>query len=314
MPENFADRLLDAIDTKGAPICVGIDPIVEMIPAAITDGRHLRNPDDADAAVDAIFEFTISVLKLIAPVVPIVKFQSAYFERYLWEGVEAYFSLVQEAREMGLLVIGDIKRGDIGSTSAAYARGHLAEPTFDDHEEVLVPDAVTVNPMLGLDTLTPFVDTAIEYDKGLFVLVRTSNPGSSELQDVLLATGQTWSQLLAEKLALVADQPGLMGQYGYSSLGAVVGATQVHTIESMRQRLPKSIFLLPGYGTQGATAEMTRRAFDANGRGAIVSASRSILYAHRNEKYRARFGDDWQQCVSAAVTDMHNDLKAVLKR
>ncbi len=312
MSENFADRLLDAIDAKGAPICVGIDPILESIPADVTSGRHLRNRDDAPIALDAIFEFTQTVLKLIAPHVPIVKFQSAYFEQYLWEGVEAYYSLVQEAKEMGLLVIGDIKRGDIGSTSAAYARGHLAEPVFDDYEEVRVPDAVTVNPMLGLDTLQPFLDTAREFDKGLFVLVRTSNPGSAELQDVKLETGQTWSEALADKLAVIAEKPGLVGRRGYSSVGAVVGATQPHTIESIRRRLPRSIFLLPGYGTQGATAEMTRQAFDAAGHGAIVSASRSILYAHRQEKYKSRFGTDWTRCISAAVEDMRNDLRAVL--
>ncbi len=313
MSENFADRLLDAIDAKGSPICVGIDPIVEMIPASVGGGRHLQSPDNLEVAIDAIFDFTIELLKTIAPLVPIVKFQSAYFEQYLWEGVEAYYSLVQEAKELGLLVIGDIKRGDIGSTSTAYARGHLAEPTFDEHDEILVPDAVTVNPMLGLDTLAPFIETAKQYDKGLFVLVRTSNPGSAELQDVQLVSGQTWSEALAEKLAALSDRSGLDGARGYSSIGAVVGATQTHTIESMRRRMPRSIFLLPGYGTQGATAEMTRRAFDDKGHGAIVSASRSILYAHRNEKYQKQFGDDWAACVKAAVVEMRNDLTAVLK-
>lgn len=314
MSENFADRLLDAIKAKGAPICVGIDPIVEMIPDDVTAGRHKRDRDDAPTCIDAIFEFTMTVMKLVAPHVPIVKFQSAYFEQYLWEGVEAYYSLIQEAKEMGLLVIGDIKRGDIGSTSTAYAKGHLAEPVFDGHENVVVPDAVTVNPMLGMDTLQPFVDTARDYDKGMFVLVRTSNPGSAELQDVKLEDGRTWSEMLADKLAAVADQPALVGVHGYSSIGAVVGATQAHTIESLRRRLPRSIFLLPGYGTQGATAEMTRSAFDSNGRGAIVSASRSILYAHRDEKYRSRFGTDWQKCVAAAVEDMKADLGKLLGR
>lgn len=313
MSQNFADRLLDAIDAKGSPICVGIDPILSMIPESVTDGNNLDNPNDSEAALDAIYKFCATILRAVAPHVPIVKFQSAYFEQYLWEGVETYFGLIHEAKQLGLLVIGDIKRGDIGSTSAAYAKGHLAESTFDGHENVLVPDAVTVNPMLGLDTLEPFIGTAVEYDKGLFVLVRTSNPGSAELQDVKLATGQTWSEALAEKLAVIADRPALVGKHGYSSLGAVVGATQTHTIESMRSRLPKSIFLLPGYGTQGATADMTRKAFDSKGRGAIVSASRSILYAHREEKYKSQHGEDWTKCVLDAVQDMRNDLRNVLK-
>ena len=314
MSESFTDRLLAAIDAKGSPICVGIDPMVELIPDSITAGRHKQTPDNLPVCVDAIFEFSMSILKLVAPVVPVVKFQSAYFERYLWEGVEAYFSLIQEAREMGLIVIGDIKRGDIGSTSAAYAKGHLAEPSFDEMEDVLVPDAVTINPMLGIDAIQPFIDTAREYDKGLFVLVRTSNPGSAELQDVKLADGRSWSEMLAERVAQVADQPAFVGTSGYSAIGAVVGATQTHTIQSMRQRMPKSIFLLPGYGTQGATADMTRAAFDANGRGALVSASRSILYAHRDPGHRAQHGDNWEACVTAAVEAMRNDLKDVLRQ
>jgi orotidine-5'-phosphate decarboxylase len=143
------------------------------------------------------------------------------------------------------------------------------------------------------------------------VLVRTSNPGSAELQDAKLESGQTWSEMLADKLAPIAAEPALVGSRGWSSLGAVVGATQTHTIQSIRQRLPKSIFLLPGYGTQGATAEMTRAAFK-DGRGAIVSASRSILYAHKIEKYSSQFPESWEKCVEAAVTDMKREIAQVI--
>ncbi|HEV7300197.1 MAG TPA: orotidine-5'-phosphate decarboxylase [Tepidisphaeraceae bacterium] len=310
MSDLFADRLLSAIARKGSPICVGIDPIYEMLPDAVLTSP--RDADDAEASIDAIFKFTTAVLKIVAPHVPIVKFQSAYFEKYLWEGVEAYYSLVQEAKELGLLVIGDVKRGDIGSTSAAYAAAHLADPQFDEMDDVVTPDAITVNPMLGMDTLEPFIKAAKDYDKGLFVLVRTSNPGSAELQDVKLADGRTWSEALADKLAPLAAQPGLVGDSGYSSLGAVVGATQTSQIESLRGRLPKSIFLLPGYGTQGATADMTKAAF-TNGQGAIVSASRSILYAHRDAKIASQCGGDWQACVAKAVEDMKADLAGVIR-
>jgi orotidine-5'-phosphate decarboxylase len=303
MSDLFPDRLLAAIAKKGSPICVGIDPIYELLPDAVLPGA--RNPDDAEGAVDAIFKFTTAVLKLVAPHVPVVKFQSAYFEKYLWEGVEAYYSLVQEAKELGLLVIGDVKRGDIGATSSAYAAAHLAEPQFDEMD-----DAITVNPMLGIDTLEPFIKAAKDYDKGLFVLVRTSNPGSAELQDVKLADGRTWSEALADRLAPLAADKALVGDSGYSALGAVVGATQTAQIDSLRGRLPKSIFLLPGYGTQGATADMTRAAF-TNGQGAIVSASRSILYAHRDKKHATT--PDWQTAVLAAVEEMKTDLSGMLK-
>jgi orotidine-5'-phosphate decarboxylase len=279
-----------------------------MLPDDVAGEASGRDADDYEAAIDAIFAFTTRVLKVVAPLVPCVKFQSAYFEKYLWEGVEAYYSLIQEAAELDLLVIGDVKRGDIGSTASAYAAAHLADPPAEDLDDIVVPDAVTVNPMLGLDTLRPFVETARDFGKGLFVLVRTSNPGSADLQDVKLQDGRTWSEMLADSLRPIAAGEGLVGPSGFSSVGAVVGATQPHTMRSLRQRLPQSIFLLPGYGTQGATAEMTREAF-VNGRGAIVSASRSILYAHREPKYATCFGGDWEKCVEQAVLDMREDLR-----
>lgn len=308
MSDLFADRLLDAIAEKKTCVCVGIDPVYEQLPDAVAGPLADRDYNDPEAAIDAIFAFTTAVLKTVAPHVPIVKFQSAYFEKYLWEGVEAYYSLVQEAQELGLLVIGDVKRGDIGSTSAAYADAHLAQSPFGDLEAHL-PDAITINPMLGMDSIEPFVKVARDEGKGLFVLVRTSNPGSADFQDVVLVDGRTWSEALADRLATVAADPPLVGSHGYSSLGAVVGATQPHTMESLRRRLPKSIFLLPGYGAQGATADMTRAAF-IDGQGAIVSASRSILYAHRDPKYAS--ASNWSDAVLQATLAMKADLADVV--
>src|SRR4051794_25355812 len=308
MPEPFSDRLLDAVRRKASPICVGIDPIFEMLPDQIAGDHADRDANDYEAVIDAIFAFTTRVLKIVAPLVPVVKFQSAYFEKYLWEGVESYYSLIQEAAELDLVVIGDVKRGDIGPTAAAYASAHLADPPFGDLDDVVVPDAITVNPMLGLDTLEPFVQTAKDFGKGLFVLVRTSNPGSAQFQDAKLEDGRTWSEALADALRDVAASEGMVGAAGHSSIGAVVGATQPHTMRSLRARLPQSTFLLPGYGAQGATAEMTREAF-VDGERALVSASRSILYAHREPKYADRFGDDWERCVEQAVLDMREDLQ-----
>ena len=210
MSELFCDRLLDAIDYSHAPICVGIDPVLESLPDSVREKFQSRD-DAPEAAIDAIFDFTARVLKIVVQHVPIVKFQSAFFEKYLWEGVESYYSLIQEAKDLGLLVIGDVKRGDIGSTATAYAAGHLAEQTGGIDSEIATPDAITVNPMLGLDTLEPFIKTAKDFAKGLFVLVRTSNPGSGELQDAKLESGRTWSEMLAEKLAPIAADPALVG-------------------------------------------------------------------------------------------------------
>jgi orotidine-5'-phosphate decarboxylase len=311
MAEVFGDRLRDAIRAKGTPICVGIDPIFEMLPDEIAGSAADRDANDYEAVIDAIFAFTTRVLKVVAPLVPVVKFQSAYFEKYLWEGVESYYSLIQEAAELDLLVIGDVTRGDIGTTAAAYASAHLADPPFGDLDDVVVPDAITVNPMLGLDTLEPFVQTAKDFGKGLFVLVRTSNPGSAQFQDAKLEDGRTWSEALADALRDLAASEGMVGSGGVSSIGAVVGATQPHTMRSLRARLPQSTFLLPGYGAQGATADMTREAF-RGGEGALVSASRSILYAHKEPRYAERFGQDWERCVEQAVLDMKEDLGRVL--
>ena len=296
---SFADRLLTAIADKGSPICVGIDPMYDALPDDIAGPRDARDANDASTVIDCYYKFVIEALNLVAPLVPCVKFQSAYFEQYHAEGVEAYYSLIHEARQLGLLTIGDAKRGDIGATSAAYAAGHLDDFAGDAAEEYATPDALTVNPMLGMDALEPFVASALANDKGLFVLVRTSNPGSRDFQDVALADGRTWSEHVADTLQSRIAQ---LGVAGYSSIGAVVGATQAQAMASMRARLPQSLFLLPGYGTQGATAAMTRAAFDANGQGAIVSASRSILYAK---------GDDWRAAIERAVLAMRNDLAFV---
>ncbi|HYO07400.1 MAG TPA: orotidine-5'-phosphate decarboxylase [Tepidisphaeraceae bacterium] len=309
MSDLFSDRLLDAIAAKGTPVCVGIDPIYEMLPDAVAGPANRRDANDAEACVDAIFAFTTEVLRTVAPLVPVVKFQSAYFEKYLWEGVEAYYSLIQEAKELGLLVIGDVKRGDIGSTSAAYAAAHLTDPPFDEHEDTRAPDAITINPFLGLDSIDPFVKAARDDGKGLFVLVRTSNPGAADLQDVKTDDGRTISEMLADKLKPVAAREGLLGDQGFSSIGAVVGTTDPAMMMSLRQRLPQSIFLFPGYGAQGASAEMSRAAF-LHGKGAIISASRSILYAHRDAKHAA--ASNWKQAVASAVQEMRADVGRVL--
>jgi orotidine-5'-phosphate decarboxylase len=289
---HFADDLIDAIETKRSRVCVGIDPMPARFPVDVRP-----DSDEPQAIIDAFYTFVVGVLDAVAEHAACVKFQSAYFERYHREGVEAYFSLIAEAKAKGLLVIGDIKRGDIGSTSAAYAAGHL-DPIAE--EDLATPHAVTVNPMLGLDTIGPFADAADRNGKGLFVLVRTSNPGSSMLQDAELADGRTWSEMLADELHTFARSR--VGARGYSSVGAVVGATQPDAMASLRRRMPQSIFLLPGYGTQGGTAETARAAFDDDGLGAIVSASRSVLYPD------AEPGQDWQQAIARAAGEMRNDL------
>jgi orotidine-5'-phosphate decarboxylase len=302
MSDLFIDRLITSIESGKSPICVGIDPMLDAFPPELQP----KDRRDLDACIDAVQGFCLGVLQAVAPIAPIVKFQIAYFEQFLWEGVQAYYELVKEAQSLGLLVIGDIKRGDIGSTSAAYATGHLSNIEFNDIEDAAVPDAITINPYLGMDAIDPFLQVCRDEGKGVFVLVRTSNPGSKDLQDKLTDDGRTFSELVADTLQPIASAGPLMGGRGYSNLGAVVGATQTHTMASLRKRLPNSFFLLPGYGTQGATAEMTKAAFDEKGLGAIVSASRSVLYPKRNA------GESWQGAVKRAAETMARDVKSVI--
>ncbi|HEX8324138.1 MAG TPA: orotidine-5'-phosphate decarboxylase [Tepidisphaeraceae bacterium] len=294
MPAPFADRLHAAIAAKGAPICVGLDPILDSFPPELKPA----DPHDLGAAVGAVRTFCSGVLNAVRDVAPAVKPQIAYFERFGPQGVALYYDVVAEAKSLGLLVIGDVKRGDIGATSSAYAAAHLADSPYG----FATPDAITVNPYLGLDTLEPFLSVCREQHKGLFVLVRTSNPGSADLQDLRTDLGDTFAETLATKLDALNDSDG-----DYGPIGAVVGATQPHTMASLRQRMPRSIFLLPGYGTQGATADMTRSAFDANGRGAIVSASRSVLYPQRAA------GESWQDAVRRAALAMRDDLGGLVR-
>ena len=304
MEPLFIDRLNDRIRQLRAPVCVGIDLILDQLPGELA--RDAQRSGDTSEIVEAFARFGQAVLDILAPLVPVVKLQSAYFERYHADGVREYFSLVDDARDLGLLTIGDVKRGDIGSTSEAYALGHLASinDVGEDAALASTPDAITVNPMLGMDTLEPFLDVARMERKGLFVLLRTSNPGSAALQDVPLADGRTWSELLADLLRPITERPEFVGNGGLSSIGAVVGATQPHTMASLRQRLPGSLFLLPGYGTQGATADMTRAAFLPGGLGAVVSASRSVLYPKSG-------GNDWKANIRNAAIAMVEQVRAI---
>lgn len=297
---HFADDLIEAIEGKQSRICVGIDPNYAKLPTALRDDSKAVEPR---RVIDAYYSFVVGVLDAVADVVCCVKFQIAYFERYHHEGLEAYFSLINEAKSKGLLVLGDIKRGDVGTTSEAYAEGHLDPLNQDD---VATPNAITVNPMLGLDTITPFADAADRNGKGLFVLVRTSNPGSEKLQDVELKDGRTWSEMLADGLNKIAAPR--VGSHGYSNIGAVVGATQPHTMQSIRRRLPNSFFLLPGYGTQGGSAETSRAAFNEDRLGAIVSASRSVLYP------QPKAGEDWRQAIARAAREMRDDIENTLQQ
>ena len=292
MTGNFADRLLGAIERAGSPVCVGIDPVCERLPS---DFDKVPDP------VRAIEQFSRVVLEIVAGIVPAVKVQIAYFERYGSKGVAAYERIVADALSAGLIVVGDVKRGDIGSTVRAYAAGHL--------ERENSPDAITVNGYFGADGLAPFIESARRTGKGLFVIVRTSNPSAAEVQDFTDRQGKRFYEYLAEQVASIGDGEGLIGEKGYSCIGAVVGATYPAEVQQLRRVMPRQIFLLPGYGAQGASARDCLGGFMPDKTGAIVSASRSVIYAYQQERFATTH---WKDAIAQAARDLADDIRQTL--
>lgn len=307
-PDNFADRLIERVRALGHPLCVGFDPHLERIPALFRRGdMRLRSPGTADA----VEGFVMAVLERLPGRVAAVKPQSAFFEQLGWRGVRVLERLIAAARKRGLLVILDAKRGDIGSTAEGYARAHLDSGTLAS------ADALTLNPYLGLDTLVPFVKCGEESGNGFFVLVKTSNPGSGDLQDRLLegagAGGEPVYLAVAGSLEKVASR--LLGtRTGWSSLGVVVGATYPEPALLIRERLPNSLFLVPGYGAQGASATAAVRGFvpgPSGLEGGIVASSRAILFPRDAETDTL---STWEKAIDAAVDQAANELGEAVTR
>lgn len=312
MPRNFADRLLQAISEKKTPAVVALDPVYEHLPEELREDPAWNDADDAEAALGAILEFCRRVIRVTAPLIPAIKINSAYFERYFGEGVDAYFQVVEEAHAHGLLVIGDVKRGDVGHTAEMYADGHLANVEFIDMEDRAMPDAVTLNGYFGLDGVKPFLEVAASQGKGAFVLVRTSNPSAAAVQDAVLADGRKVHETVAELVAQWAADARLVGESGFSSIGAVTATRNPADAARLRLLMPRSILLVPGYGTQGGTAEDFVPYFTTDGRGAIVAAGRSVIFAFEQAKYAEALGGQWEPCIEQSCHDMIADLARVI--
>jgi orotidine-5'-phosphate decarboxylase len=305
---HFGDRLCEAVKARKTPLVVGLDPLYSRLPAAIKNHRDMNDEFDAAAAVDAIFDFCTQTMRIIAPMVPAVKINIAFFEKYLWEGVETYYALVSEADALGLEVIGDIKRGDIGHTAELYASAHLENPELTGLEDTLTPDAITINGFAGVESIEPFAQVADQQGKGVFVWVRSSNPTAALIQDFADANGQMMYEKLAEIVAQAANKPERIGKNGYSNVGMVVGGTAPQATTALRQKYDKVWFLVPGYGSQGASAVDCVHFCKPDGNGALINASRSIIYAYEDPKYKDQFSDDWRRCIQQAVIDAKIDL------
>lgn len=300
------EKLIEQIEKKEAPIVVGLDPMLSYVPEYIRQAAFEEKGETLEGAAEAIWQFNKGIVDAVYDLVPAVKPQIAMYEQYGIPGMMAFLKTVQYCKEKGLIVIGDIKRGDIGSTSAAYAVGHLGtvevgSKKYSPFEE----DFATVNPYLGSDGIRPFLDVCKENDKGIFVLVKTSNPSSGEFQDQMVGDQKLY-EIVAQKVVEWGSE--VMGG-GYSNVGAVVGATYPEQGKILRKQMPHTYILVPGYGAQGGQGKDLVDYFNEDGLGAIVNSSRGIIAAYKKEPYLSFGEKQYAEASRAAVLDMKEDLK-----
>lgn len=295
---NFSDCLAAAVRRCKNPVVVGLDPRWQQLPEPLTWGVEPRN---RPAMAQVYARFCREIVDVVAPLVPAVKPQAAFFEQLGPPGMTALHEVVAYARQTRLLVILDGKRNDIGSTAEAYADGFLGE------DSAWQSDALTVNPYLGDDSIQPFVDIARARGAGIFVLVKTSNAGGGRFQD-LLADGRPLYRHVAEEVDKMAQST--VATCGYGAVGAVVGATYPEQLRELRGAMPHAWFLVPGYGSQGATARDVAGAFDSTGLGAVVNNSRGIIFAHARREYQPFGAARWQEAVAAATRDMIDQFRS----
>lgn len=303
------DKLIDKIKQVENPTVVGLDPRLDYIPGFIKNKYFDKYGNTPKAVAKSMYKFNKYLIDNIYDIVPAVKPQIAMYERYGIEGLKAYVKTCEYAKSKDLIVIGDIKRSDIASTAEAYSDGHIGKVSIGNEEFAsFSQDFITLNPYLGSDSITPFLKDCQEYEKGLFVLAKTSNPNSGEIQDLLVDGVPIY-----EKVGLLIEKWGekLIGKYGYSSIGAVVGATHKEQAKRLREIMPHTFFLVPGYGAQGGKAEDLAVCFDKEGLGAIVNSSRGIIAAHQKDEYKELFDneEDFALAARQASIDMKNDLR-----
>lgn len=303
------NKLVENIKKKGAPIVVGLDPMLDYVPSQVKNKAFQEFGETLEGAAEAIWQFNKAIVDQTCDLIPAVKPQIAMYEQFGIPGLAVFKKTVDYCKEKGLVVIGDIKRGDIGSTSAAYAVGHLGQVQVGSKSyRPFDEDFVTVNPYLGSDGVNPFLEVCREEKKGVFVLVKTSNPSSGEFQDRLV-DGKPLCELVGEKVAAWGEE--LMGDE-YSYVGAVVGATYPEMGKILRKVMPKAYILVPAYGAQGGKGKDLAHFFNEDGLGAVVNSSRGIIVAYKQEKY-AKYGEEaFAEASRAAVEDMIDDIRGAL--
>jgi orotidine-5'-phosphate decarboxylase len=309
----FIDNLIEKIKEKNNPTVVGLDPKIDYVPSFIKEEMFEKYGASLKGVSEAILKFNKTLIDSIYDIVPAVKPQLAYYEMYGIEGVKAFFETCRYAKQKGLICIADGKRNDIGTTAEAYSAAFLGTTKIDDNtqEEAFDVDALTVNPYLGVDGIKPFINDCANFGKGIFVLVKTSNKSSGQLQDLLTQEGKS----IYEKVAEYVNDWGanVIGKYGYSSVGAVVGATYPNQAKILRKILRNAYILVPGYGAQGGTARDVAHSFNSDGLGAIVNASRSIMCAYKDEKWKGIYTEDkFSDASRAEALRMKDDINGVI--
>lgn len=301
------DKLIKKIVELKNPTVVGLDPRSEYIPSFILKESFEKYGETLKGMSDAFYEFNKKIIDEVYDLVPAVKPQVAMYEQYGFYGMESYIKTIAYAKEKGLIVIGDIKRSDIQSTAEAYSDGHIGVVKVGNTENVVYDeDFITLNPYLGYDSIQPYLSNCKKYERGIFVLVKTSNPNSGEIQDLVVGTEKIY-----EKVGKLVSEwgTGLIGESGFSEVCAVVGATHKEQAKRLREIMPHTFFLVPGYGAQGGKAEDLAVCFNENGLGAIVNSSRGIIAAHQIEKYKNKYSElEFAKASRAAVIDMQHDL------
>lgn len=308
----FIDKLIASIKRLDNPTVVGLDPRLEYVPAHIREKACREHGTGLEGAAEAIIQFNKKLIDALYDIVPAVKPQLAYYEMYGLEGIRAFIETCEYARSKGLLVIADGKRNDIGTTAEAYSAAFLGKvATGDGERAVFDADALTVNPYLGYDGVKPFINDCAKFGKGIFILVKTSNKSSGQLQDLVIQDGKR----VFEKVAELVDEWGgdIVGKDGYSSVGAVVGATYPDQAKILRSMMKKAYILVPGYGAQGGTAKDAVHSFNNDGLGAVINASRSIMCAWKAEKWSASYDEAaFDNAARAEAIRMRNEIHEAL--
>ena len=307
--KNAMDVLIEKIKECDNPTVIGVDTRYDMVPECV----RKKYSTDLKGMCSAMLEYSKALIDVTYDIIPAVKLQSAYFEMYGVEGIKLYKEMIDYCKEKGMVVMADVKRGDIGSTSAGYSRAYLGKNMIDEKEQAIFDvDFATVNPYMGSDCVVPFVEDCKKYNKGIFVLVKTSNKSSGEIQDVKAEDGEE----IYKKVAKLVNTWGseLIGENGYSSVSAVVGATYPKQLQELRELMPHSYFLIPGYGAQGGKAEDIALGFDENGLGGIVNATRSLMCAYKSDLWKDKFAEeDYAKATRVEAIRMRDELNSAIK-